>query len=163
MGVEDVRVTLRAKLPPDAAAERLRSLASVKHDEPPGQGSPRGRLVYESGTLRAEAEVRRKEPGSRITLRFAVCHPPSSDGEFVDFAVAAAKAVDAASISIAEDLPPGVQGDFSSWTPAFRETLANAVADKRALWQADFGSAEAVVFPDEAVRRFIIGENEPGR
>jgi hypothetical protein len=162
MGAEDFRVTLRSPLSVKEADRRLLSLREVIRDRRPHQVSPCGKLIYESPTLVAEAEVWPSKLGSNSILGFAVCHPESSVPIFSCFVIEAAKTVEARLISISEDLPRSALGDFSpNNTEGLRDALIRAATQKRAWWVADFGEAEAVILPDEAIRKFVLGETLP--
>lgn len=159
MGAEDFRVTLRSPLSVDEADRRLLSLHGMVRDARPHQVPACGKLIYNSPTLVAEAEVWPRELSSNAILGFAICHPASSVLIFSRLVVEAAEAVEAQCVSIAEDLPQDVLGDFSrDNAEGLRDALIRVAARKRAWWVADFGEAEAVVFPDEAIRQFILGE-----
>ena len=150
------RVTMTSTSSAEMTWTRLLSIEGVRRDDRPRQLSG-DYFVHVNATLLAEAEVTHSESGSWISLRFAVCHPKSSDFEFETFVVAVAVAVNAETVSIGEETPPGVPDEFTLATlSTFCDALAVSISRKRELWVADFGVTDAVVFPNEAIQKFIL-------
>ena|SRR4028118_286845 len=160
MGCEDYRVLLRAGVDVEDVCAVLLSRPGVSRD---GQAKDVGRsryFVYNEGGHVFEMEVLVGQGAStEISVRFAVCHPLTADEAFVNFVFDLADSLKA-SVSIREDLPVGLRGDFS-WgdqKDSLESSMRTTISAKRSYWVSDFGPEQAAVGCDEAIRRFVLRE-----
>ncbi|WP_437316415.1 hypothetical protein [Sorangium sp. So ce385] len=157
MGVEDFKVAIESSVSQDDAAGLLLRIPGAS---PADSFSPKARRVHVRGEDYVfEIEIRATGGESRIEFSMAICHPISGLKKFTALVWEMIAVLCAESVSIMEDLPEGVAGDFP---PApledFADAMARGLAFKRELWRADFGVDEAAITSREALGRFVLRE-----
>src|SRR5262249_23766420 len=112
-----------------------------------------GTIYCDSGSRRSFAVGSRGQAAifeisvgaKRVEASFAVCHPANVDAWFVLTVLALSESLDGELVT-PTNLPV---------EPAARtRDLLTLLAEKRALWRADFGAEVAVLTPTEAINRF---------
>jgi len=104
-----------------------------------------------------EAEVRADGVKTRVSIRFALCHPATVDDLLLEFVRRLAEFTHGR-IVVAERVPGGFPDKFKydELGSAFACVLRGAISEKRGLWRQNFGEEEAAVTTAEALRRFLL-------
>lgn len=156
MGVEDFVVAVDSTLSEVKAMEKLLCIAGaiqVESDNPDTKC-----LQVRGAEYIFEIEVWPIDGHSRVEFSLTVCHPLPALKKFISLLNQNAVLLDSKSVSIMEDLPEGVAGDFHNCNLyGLPEAITSAFALKRNLWRADFGTEEAAVTARDALNRFVIG------
>ena len=108
---------------------------------------------------------RREENDTRISCRFALCHPDSIDKVFFDFLNHLIKNIlqndCVEEITIFEEVPKNMPDFFTVDqidSITFKAALQAAIDLKRKYWVLDFGDETATVGCNEAIEKFIVKE-----
>jgi hypothetical protein len=159
MGCEDFVVKLTPGVP---SSEVLRVILSLPGISPPSAAASvviPGAHYYRYEDPDHVIELELGALGGALSLRFALCHPPSIDRLFVDLVVTLATRT-AASVAIFDDSPADLPelgwehpaGDLSRLPDA----IAHRIPRSRALWQASFGATPLRASCNEALAHFVL-------
>ncbi|WP_437755252.1 hypothetical protein [Sorangium sp. So ce1389] len=160
MGCEDFVVRLSSGSTRQAAVQALLAIRGTRPDAVVPALPAESHFRYEDPDHIIEIEVAEREPGTTLSLRFALCHPSSIDDVFIALVGDVAIAL-SADIVIAEDVEPDEPGLGWSFPPArvadLRKALGQCIPKKRKLWREEFGFALARASCRDAIERFVIG------
>jgi hypothetical protein len=141
MGVESYNVVVISAAKPSEIIEWLRGSGGFTVDEVYRE-SDSTFLRYEDSDHIIECSVSHRAP-CHVSLRFALCHPPTIDAVFIGIA---------SNIGLAFDAHCNIPG-------VDRDDLAGAllpdIATDRALWQRNFGTTFARLSCQGAMQRYV--------
>ncbi|WP_437997660.1 hypothetical protein WMF26_44240 [Sorangium sp. So ce185] len=157
MGVEDFKVAIESSVSQDDAAGLLLRIPGAS---PADSLSPKARCALVRGEdCVFEIEIRATGGESRMEFGMAICHPIAGLKKFTALVSQMITVLCAESVSIMEDLPEGVPGDFPpAPLEGFADAMARGLAFRREHWRADFGVYEAAITSREALYRFVLRE-----
>lgn len=161
MGFESFRVELAGGPATfEQAAEAVRRLPRVRPDPGTGLWPDSRYYLFDDGRHVIEIEVAPR-PVS-VSLRFALCHPPSVDAALIELV---RQLFDRLGMEarICEDVPSGEAQSFSAdRLSEFSETVRRAVVRPRAAWVAQFGPDQFPATTRDVFERVILPRCEPG-
>lgn len=166
MGCEDFVVRLSSEFTRETVTEVLLRMPHIHPDTAFPRMPDEAHFSYEDEQHIIEIEVAEGRLRTTISVRFAVCHPPTIDSVFAALVADLAAAVNADTL-IAEDVAPDdptLGWSFSqSQSANLHKALVQCIPKKRHLWQVEFGTVQARASCREAIDRFVIGASSPGR
>jgi hypothetical protein len=159
MGAEDFLVRLESPLALSRVLDTISRYPGTRAEPDVDRHASGPQFRVEDPDHIVELEVADRGGLTTISVRFALCHPPTIDAVFVELVGVLAKDVDA-TIAIAESVEPddpGLGWSFSrSNCEKFPPAASQCIRKKRALWQRAFGDEQARLSCPEAIMRFII-------
>jgi hypothetical protein len=161
MGCEDFVVRLSSDFSPQHVAKVLLANKNIRHDMAFSSLPGETHFCYEDTEHFIELELA-CAGRTKVSLRFAVCHPTSIDGVVAALVVELASTLRADTL-IAEDLEPDDSGLGMSFGPSqleeLRDSIIQCIPKKRHLWQVEFGTNKARLSCREALEVFVIGSS----
>jgi len=166
MGMECYLLFLKGNDSTDVESD-LRSLRHMEPDSSYKTGSRGERYyVFRDGEHVVELEVLPASNGTatKVSMRFANCHPDSVGRVFVEIA-AGLMTRQNLSATICEDLPSGTQMDYSPHeVDAFRVWCLWSIENARQQWQLQFGPERMGVSVGRACQHFFFDRfQNPGQ
>lgn len=160
MGVECYLVRLRGprRDGSEVAAYARAVLGAVLDPQPDALSGAHTHYALRSGPHVIEIELFQDGAACEVSLRFALCHPPSVDPEFIALTTDLMRQFDLVA-TICEELPEGEPRDYTAVDLGrFASNCTWSIARAREGWRQMFGSEEAGLSTLDCVRRFMYGE-----
>jgi hypothetical protein len=160
MGIEDFVVRLEINDDRSVAVEKLLRASGIVHDMIAPKVTGCEYLRYEDSEHIVELDVGASDNStSALTIRFALCQPPTVDSIFIGLVERCALSF-SANVVIADDIdpsdPPAGLSFHSPELDGLSEALSKRIMKRREVWQAEFGRVVARLSCREAVERYII-------
>jgi hypothetical protein len=117
--------------------------------------------VFRDGLHVIEYEFLQEPESYEISMRFALCHPPSVDRVFLGHAVALTRQFNLTAI-IGGELPEGEPAEYDTDNlERFAANCSWSIARDREYWRQMFGPEEMGLSVVDALRHFFYKENIP--
>ncbi len=163
MGVESFLVRLRGQQPDlqEIVVYSRRALGIVPDPEQQVLTSAYSYYVFRDGKHVIEFEFFQARESFDISIRFALCHPPSVDQIFIGHALALMRRFHLIA-TICEELPEGEPTDYGKeYLDRFTANCSWSIARARGYWREMFGSEEMGVSVSDALRWIIENQCRP--
>jgi hypothetical protein len=161
MGVESFLVRFGSRQPDLQAVVTYaqHSLGIVPDPQQHAMNSAYSYYVFRDGLHVIEFEFWQQRESYDISMRFALCHPPSVDRVFLDHAVALTRQFDLTAI-IGGELPEGEPAEYNTDNlERFAANCSWSIGREREYWQRQFGPEEMGLSVVDALRHFFFKEN----
>ena len=163
MGAEAFQVMLWSAVPMQNAEQVVGGRAGVHRHTVVNPMSDARYFLYEDSEHVVELLLRPDDEGSRISMRFALCHPDSIEETFARLVldIATDLHADFAILDTVNDEEP----EELDWTQGdtFRQALGPAIRFKRTYWQRAFGVDRARLTCSQAVMELMVNRGPAPR
>jgi hypothetical protein len=163
MGVESFLVRLRSRQPDLQAVVTYAqcSLGIVPDPKQHALSSAYSYYVFRDGLHVIEFEFLQERESYDISMRFALCHPPTVDRAFLAHAVVLTRQFDLTAI-IGGELPEGEPAEYDKNNlERFAANCSWSIARDREYWRRMFGPEEMGLSVVDALQYFFHKENIP--